>query len=269
MVQNGVVISLEAVAPRLERISPLAGFRRLFSLRSLAEFAKGVLKIAVVGAAGTALLWPAWPGMMRAVELEAAPLLAHARDLAVRLLVGVAAPVALIALLDLAHQRHDHRRRLRMSRRELRDEFKQTEGDPAIKGRLRALRMERARRRMMAEVPTSTVVVTNPTHVAVALRYEPPAMAAPEVVAKGADALARRIREVAEAHRVPVVENPPLARGLHATVEVGRQVPPAHYRAVAEVIAYVLRLRGRDGGAPPPPPGEPGSPASGGVNPLI
>ncbi|HET6519826.1 MAG TPA: flagellar biosynthesis protein FlhB [Geminicoccaceae bacterium] len=251
LVQNGVVVSAETLKPKLERVSPLAGAKRLFSLRALAEFAKGLLKLAVVGAVGAALLWPAWPALTgAAVGLEAGPLLAYARELAVLLFVGVAAPMALIALLDLAYQRLEHRKRLRMSRRELRDEFKQTEGDPLVKGRLRSLRMERARRRMMAEVPSATVVVTNPTHFAVALRYEAEAMAAPRVVAKGVDALARRIRAVAEAHGVPVVENPPLARALHGAVEIDREVPAAHYRAVAEVIGYVLRARGRGGGSP-------------------
>ena len=253
VVQNGFLFSTEPLLPKLERISPRAGFKRLFSLRSLVEFAKGVLKIAAVGAVGTAVLWPAWPEILLAVELEAAGLLAHARVLAVRLLVGIAVPVILIALLDLAHQRHDHRKRLRMTRRELREEFKQTEGDPMIRSRLRALRQERARRRMMAEVPKATVVVANPTHVAVALGYDAAAMAPPRVVAKGADSLARRIREVAEEHGVPVVENPPLARALHAAVELGQEIPPAHYRAVAEVIGYVLRLRGQGAARPAGP----------------
>ena len=130
-----------------------------------------------------------------------------------------------------------------MSRRDLQDEFKQTEGDPVVKARLRSLCMERARRRMMAEVPSATVVITNPTHVAVALRYEPPAMTAPRLVAKGVGPLAERIREIARAHRVPLVENPPLARALHGAVELDAEVPPAHYRAVAEVIGYVLQRR--------------------------
>ena len=243
MIQNGLVLSAEVLAPKLERLSPLAGAKRLFSLRSLIEFGKGVTKIALVSTVGIALLWPAAPRILTAAELDTAAMLGLARELALRLLAGVALLVGLIALLDTLYQRFEHRKHLRMSRRDLQDEFKQTDGDPFIKARLRQLRMERARRRMMAEVPKATVVVTNPSHVAVALRYDGGAMAAPKVVAKGQGTLAERIRTVARAHRVPVIQNPPLARALHAGVELGAEVPPAHYRAVAEVIGYVLRLR--------------------------
>lgn len=245
LVQNGLNWSATPLAPKIERISPLAGAKRLFSTRSLLEFAKGLLKITLVGAAGTALLWPSLPLLTRAGELEAVPLLGLLHDLALRLLLGVTALVALIAALDVLYQRFEHKKRLRMSHRDLRDEFKQTEGDPYIKARLKSLRAERARRRMMAEVPRASVVVTNPTHVAVALRYDKETMAAPRLVAKGVDAVAERIREIARAHGVPVVEDPPLARTLHAAVELGAEVPPAHYRAVAEVIGYVMRLRPR------------------------
>ncbi len=243
LLQNGLIVSTEPLAPKLERISPLAGAKRLFSLRSLIEFGKGVLKIALVAATAVLLLWPARARILTAAGLDAGALLGLLRDLALRLLAGVALLVGLIALLDVLYQRFEHRKQLRMSRRDLQDEFKQTEGDPFIKARLRSLRQERARRRMMAEVPKATVVVTNPTHVAVALRYEGPAMAAPTVVAKGLGTLAERIRTVARAHAVPVIQNPPLARALHEGVELGAEVPPAHYRAVAEVIGYVLRLR--------------------------
>jgi len=243
LIQHGPLLSAEPLAPKLERISPLAGARRLFALRSLVEFGKSVLKIALVAAAGVALLWPTAATVVSAAELEAGALLGVLHGLALRLMAGIALLVGLIALFDSLYQRFEHRKRLRMSRRDLQDEFKQTEGDPVVKARLRGLRMERARRRMMAEVPSATVVVTNPTHVAVALRYEPPAMAAPKLVAKGVGPLALRIREIARAHGVPLVENPPLARALHAAVELDAEVPPAHYRAVAEVIGFVLQRR--------------------------
>ncbi len=243
LIQNGLVLSAEPLAPKLERLSPLAGAKRLFSLRSLIEFGKGVAKITLVGAAGTALLWPAGARIVTAADLDAGTVLGLLRELALRLLAGIALLVGLIALLDVLYQRFEHRKQLRMSRRDLQDEFKQTEGDPFIKARLRNLRMQRARRRMMAEVPKATVVVTNPTHVAVALRYDGDAMAAPRVVAKGIGSLAERIRAVARAHAVPVIRNAPLARALHAGVKIGAEVPPAHYRAVAEVIGYVMRLR--------------------------
>ncbi len=245
LIQNGPVIAAEPLQPKLERISPMAGAKRLFSLRALVEFAKSVLKTALVGAAAIALLWPAAAAILTATGLETAGMLALLHRLALRLLAGVAALTGLIALLDVFYQRFEHRKQLRMSRRDLQDEFKQTEGDPHIKARLKSLRAERARRRMMAEVPKATVVITNPTHIAVALRYEAGEMAAPKLIAKGMGPLAERIRSVARAHKVPVVENPPLARALHEGVELGAEVPPAHYRAVAEVIGYVMRLRAR------------------------
>jgi flagellar biosynthetic protein FlhB len=244
MIQNGLVVSAEPLTPKAERLSPLAGARRLFSLRSLVEFGKGVLKVTLVAAAAAALLWPAAARIVAATGLEVPALLPLLQGLALRLLAGTALLVGLIALLDVGYQRFEHRKQLRMSRRDLQDEFKQTEGDPYIKARLRSLRLERGRRRMMAAVPSATVVITNPTHLAVALRYEPP-MAAPRLVAKGAGPLAERIRALARAHRVPVVENPPLARALHASVELEAEIPPTHYRAVAEVIGYVMTLRAR------------------------
>jgi flagellar biosynthetic protein FlhB len=147
-----------------------------------------------------------------------------------------------LAGIDYFYQRLQHMRSLRMSKREQKDEAKQSEGDPMLKGRLRQIRMDRARRRMMAAVPGASVVITNPTHFAVALKYER-GMNAPVCVAKGVDLLARRIREIAEAHDIPVIENPPLARALHGTVEIDQEIPSEHYRAVAEIIGYLMRLR--------------------------
>jgi len=243
VVQNGPMLTAEPLKPKLERISLVAGAKRLFSLRSLIEFAKGVVKVAVIGVVGVALLWPAAPALTQAAQLTPAAFLGLLEDLALRMLIGVTALVGVIAALDVLYQRFEHKKQLRMSRRDLKDEFKQTEGDPQIKARLKQLRTERARRRMMAEVPKATVVVTNPSHFAVALRYDAKTMAAPVLVAKGIDGLAARIRDVAREHAVPVVENPPLARALHAGVDLGQEVPPSHYQAVAEVIGYVLRLQ--------------------------
>lgn len=247
LVQNGPMSSLEPLAPKLERISPVAGAKRLFSLRALMEFLKGVLKITLVGAAAAAILWPWQTSILASNRLDPAQIPDLLTDLVLRLLGGITALVTVLALLDVAYQRFEHRKKLRMSRRDLQDEAKQSEGDPQIKARLRSLRMERARRRMMAAVPDSTVVITNPTHYAVALAYDQERMAAPRVVAKGADELALRIRRTAEEHRVPVIRHPPLARVLHATVDLDGEVPPAHYQAVAEIIGRVMRLRG---GAP-------------------
>jgi flagellar biosynthesis protein FlhB len=245
LAQHGFTLSPEKLKPDLERISPLAGAKRLFSMRSLVEFAKGIAKIAVVGAIAAAIMMPAMHGIELATRMDASDLLELLRRLATRLMVGVLIVVVAIAAVDFFYQRLAFLKKMRMSRQEVRDELKQAEGDPHIRARLRQIRQERARKRMMAAVPSATVVVANPTHYAVALKYELDAMAAPMVVAKGADNIALRIRAVAEENKVPVFESPPLAQALYAGVEIGDEIPPEHYRAVAEIVGYVLRLQGK------------------------
>jgi flagellar biosynthetic protein FlhB len=177
--------------------------------------------------------------------MEAVQLLDRIRELADRLLLAVFSVMLLITVLDVFYQRYELTKQLRMSRQEIKDEQRESEGDPIVKGRLRQLRMERARKRMMAEVPKADVVVTNPTHYAVALRYDQLEMGSPRVVAKGIDGIAQRIREVAREAGVPIIENPPLARGLYASVEIDQEISPEFYKAVAEVIGYVYRLKRR------------------------
>jgi flagellar biosynthetic protein FlhB len=188
----------------------------------------------------------------------------HVHRHTAKLLGGVLAIVAVIAVLDYALQRFTLMRSLRMSRQDLKDEFKQTEGDPMIRARLRQIRVERARRRMMQAVPEADVVVTNPTHYAVALKYVMTNMNAPKVVAKGVDEVALRIRAVAEKAGVPIVENPPLARALHGAIELDQEIAPEHYKAVAEVIGYVMRLRQGGKGGPARPRTDQSRPAIGG-----
>ncbi|MBT5414136.1 MAG: flagellar biosynthesis protein FlhB [Rhodospirillaceae bacterium] len=249
LVQNGPMLAPEQIKPKLEKISLGSGLKRLFSLRSIAEFVKGLLKLVIVATISAILMIPAFDEIGRTVHLEAGGLLALLRDLSLRLLLGVVAVMTVIAGLDFLYQRFEHLKKMRMSRQELKDEYKESEGDPQIKARLRQLRQERASRRMMAAVPKADVVVTNPTHVSVALSYEPGVMNAPKVVAKGVDRVALRIREVAREHDVPLVENPPLARALQAGVELDQEIPQEHYKAVAEIVGYVMRLgrRGRRG----------------------
>jgi flagellar biosynthetic protein FlhB len=247
--QHGFVFSSESIKPKLEKISPFAGAKRMFSSRSLTEFVKGLLKLAVAGAVGFALVWPALGELDMMVQAELPVILDMTRSLALRLMAGVLASMTVIAGLDYLYQRMQHIKKLRMTKQEVKDEYRQTEGDPMVKGRLRQIRMERSRKRMMAQVPSSDVVITNPTHFAVALKYEAVSMQAPRVVAKGADLVAARIRELARENDVPVVENPPLARALYATVDLDAEVPPEHYKAVAEVIGYIMRLRRRGGAA--------------------
>jgi len=243
--QFGLIWSTEGLTPKLDKISPMAGLKRMFSSRSLAEFVRGLLKIAVVGAVAMFLIVPEVASLNKLVGMEMIQLLWETKTLLAKLLVGVVAIVAVITAIDVIYQRMQHMREMRMSRQELKEEFKETEGDPLVKGRLRQLRMERTRRRMMAQVPHSDVVVTNPTHYAVALKYDQATMAAPKVMAKGVDKSAQRIREIAKEHDIPVIENPPLARGLFAACDVDEEVTPEYYKAVAEVISYIFRLKRR------------------------
>jgi flagellar biosynthetic protein FlhB len=242
MIQHRMVWSGEPLKPKLSKISPAAGFKRLFSKQALANFAKGLAKLALVGTVLAVLLWPERDRLQAMVFTDPAAVLPVARTLALKMLGAVVAILAFIAAADYLFQYQQWYERQKMSFRELKEEFKQTEGDPAIKAKIRQIRQTRMRKRMMAAVPEASVVITNPTHYAVALKYER-GMNAPVCLAKGVDGLARKIREVAEQHQIPVVENPPLARALHGTVEIDKEIPPEHYKAVAEIIGYVMRLR--------------------------
>jgi flagellar biosynthetic protein FlhB len=245
LVQNGLIVAPERIKPKLDKISLLSGVKRLFSMRSLAEFAKGIFKISVVALVATLLILPEFDSIEQIPALSVSEMMSYMHDLIGRMLIGVLAIITVIAVLDFLYQKFEHLKQMRMSRQEIKDEFKQTEGDPVVKQRLRQIRQDRARKRMMASVPEASVVITNPTHFAVALKYEMDAMTAPVLVAKGADHLAFRIREIAQAADVPIVENPPLARALHAGVEIGDEISAEHYKAVAEIIGYVLRLKGK------------------------
>ena len=214
IVQHRIVFTTESVKPQLSRISPMAGFARLFSKQALANFAKGLAKLCVVGGVMAVLLWPQRQRMGAIVTADPAMLLPFIRSIALKLLGTVVAVLAVIATADYLFQYRQWYERQKMSLQEIKEEFRQTEGDPTIKGKLRQLRATRMRKRIIAAVPKASLVITNPTHYAIALKYER-GMNAPVCVAKGVDLIARKIREVAEEHRIPVVENPPLARALH------------------------------------------------------
>jgi flagellar biosynthetic protein FlhB len=243
MIQHRLVWSAESLKPKLSKISPGAGFKRLFSKLALVNFVKGLIKLALIGAIMTVILWPKRDQLDGLVSMDPAIVLTLTRSMSLEMLGVVVAVLAIVAAADYLYQYRTWYARQKMSMRELKEEFKQTEGDPAIKAKIRQLRATRMKKRMMAEVPKASVVITNPTHYAVALQYDR-GMNAPVCLAKGIDNIALKIREVAAAHSIPVVENPPLARALHATVEVDEEVPPEHYKAVAEVIGYVMRLKG-------------------------
>jgi flagellar biosynthetic protein FlhB len=242
LIQHKLVWSLEVLAPKLSKISPAAGFKRLFSAQALANFAKGLVKLVLIGSVLTALMWPERARIMALERADPVAVLPLAQSLALKLLGAVVAIMAVVAIADYLFQYRQWYEKQKMSLRELKEEFRQSEGDPVIRGKMRQMRQTRQRRRMIAAVPKAAVIITNPTHYSIALQYER-GMDAPVCVAKGVDAVALKIREVAAEHSIPVVENPPLARALHATVEVDQAIPIEHYKAVAEVIGYVMRLR--------------------------
>jgi flagellar biosynthetic protein FlhB len=243
--QVGFVISGEPLGPKFERLNPVQGFRRLFSPRSLVKLGTALAKVAVVG--GTAYLY------LRFRVDDFAPLL-HCSIPGIyeslcrwsfELVFAIAIAFLIIAAVDYAFQRWDFERDIRMTKQELREELKRSEGDPLVKSRVRQIQREMASRRMMQDVPEADVVVRNPTRCAVALRYEPGKNLAPVVLAKGMNLVAQKILEIAREHNIPEVENKPLAQTLYRTVEIGAEIPPALYKAVAEVLAYVYRLRVR------------------------
>ena len=242
IIQHRLVWTFETVTPKLSKISPLAGLKRLFSKQALANFAKGVVKLLLIGCVLTALMWPERERFEGLVRSDPAALLPFTLTLALKLMGAVVALLAAVAAADYLFQYRQWYERQKMSLQEIKEEFKQTEGDPTIKGKMKQVRQSRMRQRMIQAVPKATVVITNPTHYAIALQYER-GMNAPLCLAKGVDAVALKIREVAGRHSIPIVENPPLARALHATVELDKEIPPEHYKAVAEVIGYVMRLR--------------------------
>ncbi len=241
LLQTNFLVSGTRLQPKMQRVSPIAGLGRLFSADSLMEGGKSVAKTAVVGFAVWQVLLADLPSLLSMPFLGLAALLANLMPMLMHVVLAVLGVQLVIAAADLFWVRFSHGRKLRMTRQNIRDEIKETEGDPQIKARIRQIRLQRSRRRMLAAVPKATVVVTNPTHYAVALAYDRANSAAPRVVAKGVDSMAARIREMAEANKVPLVANPPLARALYL-VDLDKDIPAEHFQAVAEIIAYVWRL---------------------------
>ncbi|MGY4571579.1 flagellar biosynthesis protein FlhB [Bradyrhizobium pachyrhizi] len=242
MVQHQLVWSGEQLKPKFSKISPAAGFKRLFGKQAVANFLKGLFKLIALGAVMVAVLWPDRMRMESFLRVDPAELLPAITGMTVHLLAAVVAILAAVAIADYFFQYRTWYERHKMSLQEMKEEFKQSEGDPHVKGRIKQLRVQRAKKRMMAQVPKASVIITNPTHYSVALAYDR-SMSAPICVAKGVDNLAFKIREIAKEHDIPIVENVPLARALYATVELDREIPVEHYHAVAEIIGYVMRLR--------------------------
>jgi len=242
--QGQFLFASERIRPKLSHLSPASGWKRIVSRQAFVEFLKSLVKLIIISAAAWHALAPyiAWTEDTVGMDVAGLPVLL--RDVTLRLLLAVLLATVLIAAVDVLWNRLEWRKRLRMSVQEVKDEYKQIEGDPNAKAKLKEIRRQRSKHRMMANVPRATVVITNPTHFAVALEYDRGRMAAPVCLAKGADLIALRIRALAQEHGVPIVENPPLARALHASAEIDATIPLQHYQAVAEVITYVLKLKG-------------------------
>jgi len=246
----------QAMMPQFSRLNPLEGIKRMFAMRSLVELAKAMAKFGVVAVIATIVLWNDAPALMGLGREPLQQAIGHAIQLSGKALLVISAGLLIIAGIDVPYQLWQYAKQMRMSRQEIREEYKESEGSPEVKGRIRQLQQEVARRRMMQEVPKADVIVTNPTHFAVALKYDEKRMRAPIVVAKGVDVIAAKIREVAGENAVPIFEAPPLARVLYRNVDIGDEVPATLYVAVAQILTYVFQLKvaKRAGGPMPPKP---------------
>ncbi len=242
--QFGFLLKEDALAPDFKKINPWSGIKRLVSLKSLVELGKSVFKILFIGTIAYLILKRDLDVIPALTQMDVAAIMVFTGEAAFKIAFFVCLGLIVLAAADFSYQRWQHQKELMMTKQEIKEERKQMDGDPQIKARIRSMQIEMARRRMMEMVPEADVVITNPTHLAIAIRFDADTMAAPEVVAKGADHMARRIRETAQAHDVPLVENKPLARSLYKATEIGDPVPVELYQAIAEVLAHVYRLKG-------------------------
>ena len=245
VMQIGILFSTETITPKLSKLDPIAGFRRLVSAKTLAELPKSILKLITVGSIAYLMVVKNLPRMPDLMQMSVAAILEAFGWIAFQIGFFVCLALILIAAADYIFQRWQHEKELRMTKQEVKDEQKQLMGDPQIKARIKSAQLDMARRRMMSAVPEADVVITNPTRLAIALRFDADEMDAPMVVAKGAGEIARRIREVARENNIPLVEEKPLARALYKVVDIDQYIPVELYRAVAEVLAYVYRLKGK------------------------
>jgi len=243
--QVGFVLSLEALKPKFSKVNPLKGLERLFSKQSLMELFKSLLKLLIIGIVAYGSVEGEMGGLADLGDMEPASVALHSLSSLFTIVLKCGLAMMVLVALDYAFQRWEFEKRIRMTRQEIKEELKKSEGDPLIKARVKSIQREMARRRMMQSVAKADVVITNPTHLAVALSYQGPKMNAPQLVAKGAEKVAEKIREVAKKHGVPIVENKKLAQSLYTMVDLGQEIPGTLYQAVAEILAYVYRLKGR------------------------
>ncbi len=243
--QIGVIFSTEKIQPKLSKISPLEGIKKMFSIQSLAQTLKSIAKLFLIGFVAYREVFNVLPTFPTLMDKEVFQILVFMANTAFWIFLKSAIIIALLAVLDYLFQRWQFTKKMKMTKQEIKEEAKQTEGDPMVKGRIRSIQMEMARKRMMAEVPGADVVITNPTRLAVAIKYNPAAMTAPTVIAKGAGIIAKRIKEIAKENAIPIVEDKPLAQLLFKTVELNQAIPENLFQAVAEILAYVYGLKSR------------------------
>jgi len=253
MFVSGVSFSSKAMMPDFTRLNPLSGFKRLYSGQALGEIAKAVIRVGLVGAIGWTVLRSRMPTIVGLLDEPAREAIPHGASIAIGMLFALTFGMLGIAAIDVPYQIWQHRRQLKMTREEVRQEMKESDGSPEVKARIRRAQHALSNRRMLEAVPKADAVIVNPTHYAVAIVYEQKGMRAPKVVAKGVDTIAAAIRDVAEKHKVPIVSAPPLARALYRQVELNREVPVKLYAAVAQILSFVYQLKAykRYGGKPP------------------
>jgi len=243
VMQVGVIFSSESITPKLSKIDPIKGFGRLFSKQSLMELLKSLLKLAIVGGIAFFTVKGEMKNVALLGDMELNSIFIYIFEIFFKIFIRCSLAMIVLVIIDYAFQKWDFENRNKMTKQEVKEDFKKSEGDPLIKSRIRSIQMEMARKRMMQDVPDADVVITNPTRLAIALKYDSSSMTAPKVIAKGSRKIAQKIREVASEHGIPVLENKELARNLYPLVEVGQEIPPAFYQTVAEILAYIYKLK--------------------------
>ena len=243
IMQVGFIVSGESITPKLSKIDPIKGFGRLFSKQSFMELIKSLLKLTIVGGIAFLTIKGEMKNFALLGEMEINSIFIYILKIFFKIFIRCSLAMIILVIIDYAFQKWEFENRIKMTKQEVKDEFKKSEGDPLIKSRIRSIQMEMARKRMMRNVPEADVVITNPTHLAIALKYDSSTMIAPKVVAKGSRKIAQKIKDVALEHEIPILENKVLARNLYPLVEVDQEIPPAFYQTVAEVLAYIYRLK--------------------------
>jgi flagellar biosynthetic protein FlhB len=243
IMQVGFILSGESIIPKLSKISPIKGIERLFSKQAFMEFMKSLLKLIIVGGVAFLTVKGEMNNFALLGDMELNSIFVYILKIFFKIFIRCSLAMIILVVIDYVFQRWEFENRIKMTKQEVKDEFKKSEGDPLIKSRIKSIQMEMARKRMMQDVPEADVVITNPTHLAVALKYDSSTMSAPKLIAKGSRKIAEKIKEIASEHGIPILENKELARNLYSLVEIGQEIPPALYQTVAELLAYIYRLK--------------------------